>query len=476
MNGFVLWTSLVPSRRTRSFTGRSTTKSRARFFTVAFVASCFLICVASASASAAPEVSLSGDKTHLSYDDTGPASNNNLSVAFNGLAFELIDSSDSITAGSGCTQVASNHASCATLELTDMTLDMGPGTDSLTMDENSNIPASVVATVDDVGDVVGGDCALVLNVNDSGLNGNALVFGGSNYDTINIDDVYFGVDGGEKDDQITIRNTFPSSSDLEPEVWASGGAGDDAIDASDSTANLRYEPSAGIDILLSSQGNDEIQFGNGQDLIFGNGGIDRFYDVGGTDASEIWGGPGDDFFTDFSSEPAYREATHFEGGPGVDTVTYQLLNPNQISISLDSSPASANDGVAGEGDHIHASVENIGGYFQINGNIQLKGNDTLVGSSRANKIVSGRGNDIVDGQAGNDELVGEDGNDTLTGGTGSDILRGGAGVDTMSGGSGVDTIYARDGVIDTIDCGEDTDSVEADANDVLSNCENVSLP
>jgi Ca2+-binding RTX toxin-like protein len=85
----------------------------------------------------------------------------------------------------------------------------------------------------------------------------------------------------------------------------------------------------------------------------------------------------------------------------------------------------ANDGEAGEGDDIDATIENIiGGY----------GNDTLDASLYLGKPH------VLQGMAGNDKLIGADKADTLYGGPGDDILIGGKGADTLIGGDGNDTL------------------------------------
>jgi Ca2+-binding RTX toxin-like protein len=68
------------------------------------------------------------------------------------------------------------------------------------------------------------------------------------------------------------------------------------------------------------------------------------------------------------------------------------------------------------------------------------GNDTLVGTSRADDIVGRAGDDILYGGGGNDDLVGASGSDTLDGGIGNDDLLGGSGADVFVFGSGRDTI------------------------------------
>ena len=75
---------------------------------------------------------------------------------------------------------------------------------------------------------------------------------------------------------------------------------------------------------------------------------------------------------------------------------------------------------------------------------------------------------------GNDYFYGEEDNDLISAGPGDDYIDGGKGLDTLDGGAGADTINARDGEVDTITCGTETDTVEADPEDTISDdCENV---
>jgi Ca2+-binding RTX toxin-like protein len=90
---------------------------------------------------------------------------------------------------------------------------------------------------------------------------------------------------------------------------------------------------------------------------------------------------------------------------------------------------------------------------------------------------------------GDDKLYGNEGEDLLAGAGGSDLLRGGRradridardsftnnpGEDTVFGDGGRDFIFAEDGFKDTIDCGDNVDSVAFDVEfDVVAdNCEN----
>jgi hypothetical protein len=69
-----------------------------------------------------------------------------------------------------------------------------------------------------------------------------------------------------------------------------------------------------------------------------------------------------------------------------------------------------------------------------------------------------------------------DGDDFVTGGAGPDTVDGGAGADDIATGGGDDRIAARDGSVDTIDCGAGDDRADADAFDVVKNCETDPVP
>lgn len=86
--------------------------------------------------------------------------------------------------------------------------------------------------------------------------------------------------------------------------------------------------------------------------------------------------------------------------------------------------------------------------FAENGDTALlRGNDSIIGNSYADRINAQTGNDTITGNAGNDYLAGGAGYDRLLGGSGADILSGGSendrlvgslGNDRLGGGSGAD--------------------------------------
>lgn len=87
------------------------------------------------------------------------------------------------------------------------------------------------------------------------------------------------------------------------------------------------------------------------------------------------------------------------------------------------------------------------------------GNDTLVGDA---------GDDTLVGMAGNDSLIGNDGDDLLSAGAGADLLDAGAGDDQLAGGDGDDVLLAGAGR-DKLDGGAGFDVLRGEAgNDTLN--------
>ncbi len=128
-------------------------------------------------------------------------------------------------------------------------------------------------------------------------------------------------------------------------------------------------------------------------------------------AVSINGGAGDDRYYAIGADAPSR--VEFDGGFGVDTASYFFATEG-VRVGVDGMPF---DGRSGDNDRIDRTVETVlGSQFD----------DVLTGASREQ------------------QLFGFDGDDKIAGGKGSDVL---------DGGSGDDRIDARDGELDTIDCG-----------------------
>ncbi len=236
-----------------------------------------------------------------------------------------------------------------------------------------------------------------------------------------------------------------------------GGAGNDKIDGDE-----------GADVVRGGPGDDEVTGGAGDDVVEGGDGADTLYPDGfddpGTDTVD--GGAGFDVVSDYDQPSASSHP--------------------RLSISFD---GQANDGRPGENDNL-VGVEKLD--LSVSGTFAGgAGNDEFFVRSSADQ-----GDSTVTGAGGDDRLTGHDHVEAIDGGAGADRIEGGFGNDALTGGPGRDTIFgdstadtcnllscrvpfgndvidARDGEVDTIDCGVGEDRVTADAIDVLAGCEQV---
>ncbi len=190
----------------------------------------------------------------------------------------------------------------------------------------------------------------------------------------------------------------------------------------------RLRGNGGHDLVLGGGGGDLLQGKTGSDLLNGGPGNDRAF--GGAGADDLQGGPGIDILG------GGLGPDELSGGAGRDIVLYgQRGQSVRVSIG-----AGANDGLAGEGDDVHADVEAVQGG---------RGNDVLIGSRGANTLIGGGGRDRIRGMGGNDFL---------------------------SGGASNDRIDARDGAgfVDRVMCGDGQDTALVDPGDIVDpDCESV---
>jgi Ca2+-binding RTX toxin-like protein len=226
----------------------------------------------------------------------------------------------------------------------------------------------------------------------------------------------------------------------------------DVADVDDDTVT----GSEGRDVVNADPG-DEVTGGLGDDLVegagtaFGGQGNDVLRDI----SSEVQGGAGDDRIVGLPVGPV-------SGGDGHDVfvqdyTTLRSQQPVNLAIS-DSRLGPPGFGMESTG------IEQ----YDITTSTGFK-ND-VIDSSAYSGVVH------VETLDGNDTVRGGPGADVVEGGAGNDVLDPGPGADIVRGGSGNDTISVRDGVADSVDCGDGFDTVVADRSDVLVGCESVSLP
>jgi len=207
-----------------------------------------------------------------------------------------------------------------------------------------------------------------------------------------------------------------------PLVVVTAGGGDDrvTVDASvPAEAKVRVNGNAGSDTLIGGPHPDVLEAGenyngpdHGNDRLEGNGGGDVLYADPGADV--LLGGPGNDLLV---SSVVTCQGHRFDGGPGVDTVSY-----------------------ARSRDRLR---------------IQIGGVGAPAGCSRPDAIP-----------ATNESLEGSDGPDVLVGDNGDNSLMGHDGADLFIARGGDDFIEARDGQRDRgISCGPGNDEVMRDPKD-----------
>lgn len=186
-----------------------------------------------------------------------------------------------------------------------------------------------------------------------------------------------------------------------------GGAGKDWIGFADSRNPVRASLSRR---RARGEGRDrmknfESMFGSRfTDYLVGNSEDNAFVGGFGGD-DEIVGRRGDDDFYRLDDNQILR------GGPGRDLVVYWY----GMVVDLDVGSAQG----LGFSDVLY-SIEDLWGYEE---------SDVFHGSGRSNELITGGGQDTLNGKGGNDRLLGGTQDDGLDGGDGRDHLDGGSGVD-----------------------------------------------
>jgi serralysin len=100
------------------------------------------------------------------------------------------------------------------------------------------------------------------------------------------------------------------------------------------------------------------------------------------------------------------------------------------------------------------------------------GDDFVNGAMGVDKVWGGAGDDWIRTGDADDEIWGEAGNDRLVGTDGGDEIHGGDGNDSVEGGNGNDSLYADTGT-DIVRCAAGTDDAFVDPDDRANDCESV---
>lgn len=230
--------------------------------------------------------------------------------------------------------------------------------------------------------------------------------------------------------------------------------------------------------LDGTAGNDLLQGGNGEDVLFGDAGNDRLEGGNGNDTlngsvgnDTLLGGRGDDTYI-FTSGGG-QDVIDNSGG-GADTLRFEGISFNQVASGLMKSGNDLILNVSGGSDKVTIRNWFLGGDYVVDnitfasgGQItadQLFGafglsNPDPVGSPIYQGLPDERAfGTVLTGRAGDQVVLGSSDDDLIDGGAGNDILRGNAGNDYLIGGAGSDTYVFAVG----------------DGQDVINNLSNTS--
>ena len=248
------------------------------------------------------------------------------------------------------------------------------------------------------------------------------------------------------------------------QLTINGGDGDDQLNGSDGADIIAGEEGSdlifgegGSDQVLGGTGSDQLFGDDGGDVIFGEGGDDRllggagrdFVNDGEGDDVNVWNeGDGDDLlqgeagFDRFEASGSPTAGDQFQIADHGAITTFERTNLDPTKIEL--------EGFANEA----ISVNGVGG------------NDELVVSPGLPQLAvtadGGPGTDKLTGAEEEDGFVGGPGNDTLDLGGGSDIADGEGGEDQLDGGDGEDRLMSRDETPDVVHGGPGVDSAQTD--------------
>ncbi len=312
------------------------------------------------------------------------------------------------------------------------------------IDDLSNVVSQITAGTVDGGDGVididgsAGDDTLGLDWATL-LGGKNINFTGLGTDTLS---VLSDSDMNLTSTQLTVNGLGYTVSGFDA-ARLTGGAGDNILDASGFSGNVRLEGAGGHDTLIGGSGDDVLIGGGGHDVLFGGSGTDS-----------LAGGLGSDTVRGADKANAWRISAGNQGN--VDGVAFSevenLIGGNSADIFSFDDGAGITGTVTGGGgaDELDyatrttgvnvnlgtATASDTGGFADIESITGGLGTDTLTGADDANIWnLTGTHTGVVGG-------VSFSGLENLEGGALDDTfaLADGASIGTVTGGGGTDTL------------------------------------
>ena len=256
-----------------------------------------------------------------------------------------------------------------------------------------------------------------------GLDGNDSLLGGGGSDILIGGDGDDFLQGGGGSDVIEGGDGFDTISfaDINADVTVTLNADGTGSAEYIVNGNTVVDTFSGIEAVVGSGNNDNINFAPGTGGNASGGDGDDTIIANGAAANVIDGGAGNDFIAGGGGTDI------LDGGEGIDTNSFSTINAPVI--------ADLGNGNASYQPNVAAGIT----VFENGVNFE-----NLDGSALDDQLFGDGGDNVLTGNDGNDILAGRGGNDTLEGGLGNDILRGGGGNDITDGGEGIDTADFQD--------------------------------
>jgi trimeric autotransporter adhesin len=249
-----------------------------------------------------------------------------------------------------------------------------------------------------------------------GFGGNDLIDGGLGADFMN---------GGAGDDTFIVDNVF----DL---VTENSNQGLDTVQSSVSfNLSLNVENLLLVGMALNGSGNIGANLITGNDLgntITGEAGNDVLRGAdgdddldGGSGADEMEGGSGSDIYrVDNAGDTVIEQA----GEQGIDRVAIEFgggFNLFTLGAGVENADLVIDSGTV-RGNAEDNNIEVTTGFVIIADG--AGGNDQIIGSVNANRLLGGSGDDVLTGGGASDRIFGQAGDDIIRGGEGNDVMTG----------------------------------------------------
>lgn len=165
-----------------------------------------------------------------------------------------------------------------------------------------------------------------------------------------------------------------------------------------------------------------------------------------------------------------QTVTNLQAGSGCRPVTSLWATCNRSGLTeVRMNGGGGNDGLSAAIPSLVVRINGEGGsdrYLSSQGSAVISGGDGNDGISAGSGIFAVVAPFWVNG------LTGGPGKDTIDGSPSGDSINGGPQKDTIRASGGNDLIDSKDGVAESVICGNGTDTIGADPNDSLTACEN----